>query len=234
MIKAVIFDIDNTLYSYDEAHPVAYQALKDYAFGEFGWSGEEFDRIHQRAQRELKTVMGDVAAIHNRLIRYQNMLEAEGLPLFPHALHMEALYWDTLIEASSPSPGAEAAMAALKTWGVRIGIGTDMTARVQLRKLTHLGLLPYIDFMVSSEEASVEKPSAALFERCVQKSGCQAAECLFVGDSLKKDYYGALGAGLQAVWYRPGGQSGEEALQITDLGQLPELAAGLSAPDGQA
>lgn len=30
MIQAVIFDIDNTLYDYDSAHVVAFQALTEY------------------------------------------------------------------------------------------------------------------------------------------------------------------------------------------------------------
>ena len=31
MIRTVLFDIDNTLYSYDEAHKVAFAALLEYA-----------------------------------------------------------------------------------------------------------------------------------------------------------------------------------------------------------
>lgn len=38
-----------------------------------------------------------------------------------------------------------------------------MTAYIQYKKLESLGVTPYIDFMVSSEEAGVEKPHPTPF-----------------------------------------------------------------------
>ena len=42
MIKAVIFDIDNTLYSYDKAHEQAFPKLAGYAEAELGIPEAEF------------------------------------------------------------------------------------------------------------------------------------------------------------------------------------------------
>jgi putative hydrolase of the HAD superfamily len=152
------------------------------------------------------------------------MLESMGCALYPHALKMDEIYWDTLIEAATPSDGAVELLHQLKQQGLRIGIGTDMTARIQLRKLTELGMLPYVDFLVSSEEAGVEKPAPEFFARCVAKAGCESRECLFIGDNLKKDVFGALNAGWKAVWYCPeGAQMGDDILQIANFAQLPEL-----------
>jgi putative hydrolase of the HAD superfamily len=137
---------------------------------------------------------------------------------------MDELYWGTLIEAARPSEGAVELMGDLKRQGIRIGIGTDMTARIQLRKLTELGMLPYVDFLVSSEEVGAEKPDLRFFARCVEKAGCESWECLFIGDNLKKDVLGAQNAGLKAVWYCPEGNPTEtDILQIAKLAQLPEL-----------
>lgn len=224
MIKTVIFDIDNTLYSYDQAHAVAFQALLNYAERELGIPPEEFRLLHQRTNQELKERMGNCAAIHNRLIRYQNMLESKHLPLDPHVLVMNDLYWNTLLEAAQPSPGALETMRRLKAMDIAIGVGTDMTARLQFQKLTRLGLLPYVDFLVSSEEAQAEKPAAVLFNRCVEKAGVKAKECLFVGDSLKKDVQGPNAAGLHAVWYCPEGVPPKaEVPWISSLEQLISL-----------
>lgn len=202
MIRAVIFDIDNTLYSYDEAHAVAFPALQEYARQNLSLEPEEFTALHKQTQNKLKARMGSVATIHNRLIRYQNMLESLGLPM-EHALTMNDLYWNTLLEYAVPTPGAAEVMAELKKRGITIGIGTDMTARLQIEKLRRLGLVGFVDFMVSSEEAQAEKPSPALFQLCAEKAGCASEECLFVGDSLKKDVNGPKSVGMQAVWFAP-------------------------------
>lgn len=43
-----------------------------------------------------KRIGSDTAAIHNRLLRIQCMLELMKQPLFPHAFNMYHTYWDTL------------------------------------------------------------------------------------------------------------------------------------------
>ena len=157
MIKAVIFDIDNTLYDYDKNHIYGMKALADYCESAFGVSGEEMKRCYKEAQRiMLDRIRTDTAAIHSRLLRMQIMLELWEKPLFPHALNMYHAYWDTLIRQAQPSPGVQKFMQELKKRGIRIGIGTDMTAYVQYKKLSALGLYSYIEFIVTSEEAGAE------------------------------------------------------------------------------
>lgn len=201
-IKAVVFDIDNTLYSYDQNHVYGMKALTDYCESAFAKSAEETFACYKKAGQIMNgRIGGDVAAIHNRLLRTQCMLELWEKPIFPHARNMYHAYWDTLIRQSQPTPGALDFLKALRKHGVRIGTGTDMTAYIQYKKLEALGIAPYMDFMVSSEEAGVEKPHPHLFGLCVEKAGVQAAECAFIGDNYKKDVEGAWNSGLRGFWY---------------------------------
>ena len=101
-----------------------------------------------------------------------------------------------------------------------------MTAAVQFEKLIRLKLLSYIDFMVCSEEAGAEKPDKVFFDLCLKKVGCASKECLFVGDSLKKDVLGARNAGMQAVWFRPQGKEPEQ--NIYQIRNMKELISFLS------
>lgn len=228
MIKAVIFDVDNTLYSYTDAHEAAFEALSAYVDKKLGLSRDVFESLHKKTEEILREYMGNVAALHNRCIRYQVMLESQGLPLHPHVLEMDDLYWDTLLKAAVPSAGAPEVFRRLKRQGIRIGIGTDMTARMQFKKLAVLGLLSHIDFLVSSEEAGAEKPEKAFFVRCLEKAGVPGQECLFVGDSLKKDVYGAMDAGLRAAWYCPKGDPTQtDVRMVTDMAQLPQTVSAL-------
>ena len=92
-------------------------------------------------------------------------------------------------------------MKELKKRKIRIGIGTDMTAYVQYRKLEAIGVTSYIDFIVTSEEAGVEKPHYHFFDICVEKAGVRPEECAFIGDNYKKDVEGAWNSGLRGIWY---------------------------------
>lgn len=202
MIKTVIFDIDNTLYNYDENHIHGMNALAAYCAEHFGISYEKMYSCYKQAEKSMNERIGsDTAAIHSRMLRFQCMAELLSQPLFPHVKNMYHAYWDTLITNSVPTPGSLEFIKKLKNNDIRVGIGTDMTAYIQYKKLEKLGFAPYIDFIVTSEEAGVEKPHPHFFSVCVEKSGCLSEECAFIGDNLKKDVQGACENGLKGIWY---------------------------------
>lgn len=202
MIKAVFFDIDNTLYSYDIGNEAGMEALAVYGERVLCTEREEFLKVFRQAQQLVKERVGmDCAAVHNRLIRMQCILELLGKPLFPHARTMYHLYWDCLLASARLEEGALGFIQALKAGGIGIGIGTDMTAYIQYEKLERLGVAPYIDWIVTSEEAGAEKPADRFFALCAQKAGADPGECVFIGDSLEKDVKGALRNGFKGVWY---------------------------------
>ena len=168
MIKTVIFDIDNTLYNFDKADQIAMDAVCAYAQEHLGWTKPEFSAIYENMKKQLFGELGDIGSSHNRLIRFEKILEDHGL---------------------------------LK--GIRLGIGSDMTAWIQYKKLEKLELLTYFDFVVTSEEAGLDKPAPMFFNLCLKKAKCEPGECLFIGDNYLKDYRGALAAGMQALWFVP-------------------------------
>ena len=223
MIQAVLFDIDNTLYSYDDAHAVAWEALCAYAKEHLEMDAEMFLQSHKAAQTIVKERLnGECAALHNRQLRYQVLLEENNKPIH-HAITMNDLYWNTLIAAAKPEPGILECLKALKNAGFTLGIGTDMTIDYQLKKLVALQMLPYFDFIVSSEEVNTEKPHKKLFDLCAKKAKAGPERCLFIGDSLKKDYSGALGAGMEAMWYCPNQLKGEEHPEIRKITHFDQL-----------
>lgn len=201
MIRAVIFDVDNTLYSYDNCHIEAWDVLCQYAQHKLNMSREHFTRCHDEAAQIVAQHLGTpCAALHNRLLRYQVLLEENGLGL-EHALPMSELYWNTLIAAARPSPGIMDCLSVLKQAGYILGVGTNMTIEYQLKKLIKLQMLHFFDFIVSSEEIQAEKPSQRLFAYCAHKADVPIEQCLYVGDNLKADIVGAENAGMKAVWY---------------------------------
>ena len=224
MLKAVIFDLDNTLYDYDAAHAVAWQTLQAFAAGALRVTPEQFDALHAAADRTLRErTGGGCAAIHNRLLRYQMILEQLHRPL-GLAPEMARLYWTALMAVMRLSPGAREALCALKGMGLVTGVCTNMTADYQFEKLDRLGIMPLVDFIVTSEEVSAEKPDRRIFDICAEKAGCANGECAFVGDQLKGDMLGALGAGMRPIWYCPGGD-GEAPLGVTRIATLEALPA---------
>ena len=220
---AVIFDLDNTLYSYDRAHAAAFAAVKALARRELSLPPARFDELHTRANEVLAQRCGGGSAIHNRLIRYQILLELLDRPI-ALAPELARCYWSTFLKALEPTPGVREALIRLKEAGLRIGVGTNMTADLQFEKLRLLDLAQVVDFLVTSEEAGAEKPDRRLFALCAEKAGTVPERCVFVGDSLTNDAAAANAAGMLGVWYRPGaGQAPDGVLTVGSISALPAL-----------
>lgn len=216
MIKAVFFDIDNTVYNYDDSHKHAMRELYKYCKQNLDLTPEQLDNAIENAKKIVDVRLGSVcAATHNRLIRFQTMLEILKKPLFPFAYDMEKCYWNSLIEFAKPQDGIINLMKELKEKGYFVGVGTNMTADWQFVKLSKLGLGQYIDALVTSEEVSVEKPNKKLFEVCAEKAQVKTSECVFIGDSIKHDMEGAENAGMKTLLYVGclGGKKLEKAQQ---------------------
>ena len=215
MIKAVIFDIDDTLYSYTRGNVLGLKAVADYMEAHFGFTPERTAAATARAMAVVNERMGYVcAAIHNRAIRYQVLLENEGLPVMPHAGNLDDVYWKAILDNVEIEPGVVDYIRSLKASGIRVGVGTNMTVRIQYDKLERIGVAEMIDFIVSSEEAGVEKPAPKFYDLCVAKAGCEPGEIAFIGDNLKNDAIAACEAGMKGIWYCPSGKEVPEGCPV--------------------
>lgn len=206
MIKAAIFDIDGTMYDYECNNKTALEAVWEYCRERLGISRDVFWEALREAGKTVGERVGrDCSTRHNRLIRYQCMLEKLGRPLFPHAMAMYHAYWDTMLKNMEAYAGLLEFMEMLKGRGIQVGVGSNMTAYIQYKKLEKLGAASYVDWILTSEEAGEQKPAEKFFRLCAEKSGYSAEECLFIGDSLQADIRGALNIGMKALLVAPGG-----------------------------
>lgn len=227
-IKTVVFDLDDTLYAFDGGaapNAAALRALADFAAPKVGVAPDAFLAEVAASLRAQKERVGpDSPGYHSRAARFARLLEARGLPL-RLSLEWTERYWRELFARIEPAPGAADLLRTLRARGLRVGVGTDMSAIEQFRKLETLGLLDLVDFVATSEEAGVEKPHPAFFDLVVEKAGCAPGEILFVGDNLRKDVLGSTAAGLRGVWLQPDAAAREAHPEIASVASLPDLLA---------
>ena len=94
-------------------------------------------------------------------------------------------------------PGVKETLAFLKEEKLPIAVITDLTAHIQLRKLTFFGLEDTFDAVVTSEEVGIDKPDKRVFEYVLRKLNLSKNSFFWmIGDNPKADIFGAkkLGA----------------------------------------
>lgn len=215
MIRAVIFDLDDTLYDYKTLNREAERRVTDFVCKELGVSEERYEEAFLRGRRETKERLGDIASSHNRMLYFQKTLEYLNCKPLSLTLQMYETYWGTFLTKMELYPGARVLLDKLHERGILIGICTDLTAHIQHRKLEALGLTDDVDCLVSSEEAGCEKPAPEIFALCLEKLKVSPAQVCFVGDSYERDVMGAVAAGMHAVWFHPG-----ESSETIDRGRM--------------
>lgn len=192
MIKAVFFDIDDTLYDtsgfaklarraalnvmIDAGLPLeteeAYLLLRE-IIEEYGSNyGKHFNVLTKRVFGEEKPLL-----IALGMITYHNVKFAL-LRLFPQTIK-------TLIY--------------LKEKGYQLGVISNGKTIKQWEKLIRLNLHHFFDHVITSEEARVEKPDARIFELAMEKMGCNANNSVMIGNKFSEDIVGALNSQMSAV-----------------------------------
>ncbi len=107
----------------------------------------------------------------------------------------------------------------------RLGIITNGFAYSQWNKIRNAGIEKYFETIVVSEDIGIKKPAPGIFEHACRQMGLKPEECLHIGDTFANDVYGALNAGMQAVWiwhdtYRA---CDLPVTRITRIGELVDL-----------
>jgi putative hydrolase of the HAD superfamily len=99
-------------------------------------------------------------------------------------------------------PDAAQTLAALRASGLRLGLITNGSVRMQSRKLECLALSPIFDTILISDAEGISKPDRQIFHRALERLNANPAQAVFVGDHPEVDVAGARAAGMQAIWRR--------------------------------
>ena len=191
MIKAVLFDFDETL----QDRTAAFDKYADAFMDEF---------LPQISKEEKQKRINDMVKTGNggyvvRTKWYQQLIDMWQWKNAPSA-QMLAEHYDTkfgtfnvIFKETVPL------LKELRAKGIKTGVITNGPSVLQHTKLDNSGLLPYCDIVVVSGDINVHKPDAQIFKYTADKLGLKAEECLYVGDHPVNDIEGALGAGMKAV-----------------------------------
>lgn len=183
-IKGVIFDLDNTLYNYDEADQKAYQEVFNYLDKKNDKTKKtDYKQLIIESKEEIKRLN---SISHSRLLYFQNLCEHLQLS-YTEAQKLNIIYWETFYASIKIYPYVKYLFDLLKKLGIKIGILTNFTVEHQFKKLQLLNLLSYIDHLVTSEEVGYEKPDKRMFDHILEKMNIPISNLMMIGDNFVAD-----------------------------------------------
>lgn len=224
MIKAFVFDIDDTIYDQQKAFRRAFERQFNNLIDEIdtvnlyrlvrAFGDETFSTGYDKTNLR-KT---QVHRIKRALWEYEIAIsEVEALGFQEH---FERYQED--IDLFSEIPQLFESLVANE---MGLGIITNGTNKRQSKKIEHLGLEKWIpaEHMLISQEVGIAKPSKDIFRQMEFKLSLSASDIIYIGDNYQNDIVGAKSAGWQAVW------ANYRGFVMTDVGLNPEYT--VSSPE---
>ncbi len=201
MKKAILFDLDDTLYDYEKTHKRAMNEVYALLKREIGIPRKKFLDLFDKSKHEVKMELEGTASAHNRVLYFQRFVEKTHGTLEANLIkRLYRAYWDFFVRDMVIGEGVLETLKELKKRNLKIILVSDMTTYVQLRKIIKLRINKYVDYLVTSEETGSEKPHSIMFLQGLKKANCLASEALMIGDSRNKDVAGANSVGIDTVW----------------------------------
>jgi HAD superfamily hydrolase (TIGR01549 family) len=227
--RAVLFDLDDTLFDHARATRVALETLReaDPALGR--WSIDELDgRHHVVLETWHQEVLAGRASIDQaRVARFGELLrQAGGDGAETRAAALASRYRALYEVAWYTVAGARPVLEALAGQGLRVAIVTNNVRREQQLKLARCGLTSLVEALVTSEEVGVQKPNPKIFQTALDRIGVAAPDAIMVGDAWATDIEGARRAGIRPVWLNRLGHMSPDR-SVSELRSFEPLAEAL-------
>lgn len=64
------------------------------------------------------------------------------------------------------------------------------------------GILKYISIIIASAEEGVAKPDSRIFEIALERSNCEPANAIMIGDRIDNDIVPAKRMGMNTIWIK--------------------------------
>lgn len=185
-LRAVIFDMDDTLYG-----------EKEYVRSGYRQIAKLLPRI-QNAEEKLWKLFEEKKPAIDELLKQEGLdseeLKQECLKTYRCQIPEIHLY-----------RGVAELLAELRNQGFLLGIITDGRPEGQRAKIKALGLEGMVDeIIVTDELGGVEfrKPNPASFQAMKEKLDVEYSRMCYVGDNIKKDFIAPQKLGMRCIWFK--------------------------------
>jgi putative hydrolase of the HAD superfamily len=225
MIRAIMFDLDNTLVDFmamkdaaiegaalamiDAGLKMPKQAVKEKIFEVYEEEGIEDQRVFDKF---LTRVLGKIDyRIHAAgIIGYRRAREA-ALVLYPHV---------------------RLVLMELMKRGIKLAVLSDAPRLQAWLRLCQLNLHHIFDIVITFEDTNKKKPAPEPFRLALEKLEVKPEEAIMVGDWAERDIYGAKLLKMRTIFARYGDRFGTEKsgadYEIEDIIQLLDVVDKLS------
>lgn len=233
-VKAILFDLDNTLIETSQAGGVAIQKTSEFLKTTLGLDDNTVGTICDKFKWKLFHESFDQSAGRSiddvRICHWEESIKETLGSCSTPSLAAQCYYmWkNSRLELLTLSPEVCNLLKQLRS-RYKLLLLTNGIAQTQREKVETARCEEFFDAIVIGGEHPEQKPFLSIFKLCFSMLKVEAQDCVMVGDSLDTDIQGGLNAGVRAtVWINSaGGVVSDSSVRpdytITTVLDLPDV-----------
>jgi len=197
MIKAIIFDLDNTLLDFMKMKQFAVKAAIT-AMNEAGLNIDEDQayknifELYEKKGWENQQVFDDF--LMQKFGKVSNKILAAGIVSYRRAREATLLVY----------PNVNKTLIQLIKMGIKLAVVSDAPSREAWMRLYYLNLHHVFDPVLTYDDSGEHKPSPKPFEMALNILNVNSNEALMIGDWPDRDVVGASQIGMKTIFARYG------------------------------
>jgi 5'-nucleotidase len=201
-MKAVLFDLDDTLFDHKFSRVKALQALQ-LKFAQLqAVPIDELEIAHQKLldANYSQVLEGSLSIVDGTTQRITQLCSQYGINLnSQEAQNTVDLYNQEYAKNRQAVPGSKELLTILRDYA-KLGLITNGLIEPQMEKLRVCNIVKLLDYIVVSQTAGYTKPSKEIFEVALRHVNVKASDSVYVGDSWESDVLPAVSVGMKAIW----------------------------------
>jgi putative hydrolase of the HAD superfamily len=225
VIRAVVFDVDNTLVDFRKWKNAAVDAAV-VAMIDAG-----LDLTQEQARRKIFAIYDEKG------IEYQGVFDDflhDVLGYIDHRILAAGIvaYRRAREGALVSYPHVNLALLRLFRMHLKLAVVSDAPRMQVWMRLVQLGVDMFFDTVVTFDDTGVRKPAPEPFRKALELMQVQPAEAVMVGDWAERDIVGAKTLGMYTVFARYGDEFGTKVsgadFEVSDVLELIPIVEKLS------
>jgi len=203
MIKAIIFDFDDTLEKYKAAKHYAEKQISKHFYSNYKVKGvakllDNLD-LHYTIKGRTKKDVG----LYKRELWFKDIFgKLKIKPKKGEIRELVKLYWNSVEGKATLMSNTRDVLEKLKKrFKLAIISDSDGSRAIKIRRLEKLGITRLFDLIITGEDVKTTKPDKRFYSSVFRRLKVKSSECVMVGDKPEYDLQLAKKLGLKTVWF---------------------------------